>query len=75
METWQVLAVTVLGIILVIAIGVMNSTFKNTTSEVPQVGNQMLFIISCMIAGMLIYFNHGLIYYILLCFFIFIFFI
>ena len=75
METWQVLAVTVLCIILVIAIGAMNSTFKNTTSEVPQVGNQMLFIISCMIAGMLIYFNHGLIYYILLCFFIFIFFI
>jgi hypothetical protein len=75
METWQILAFTVLGIILFVAIGVMNSTFKNTTSEVPQVGNQMLFIISCMIAGMLIYFNHGLIYFILLCFFIFIFFI
>ena len=55
METWQVLAFTVLGIILFVAIGAMNSTFKNTTSEVPQVGNQMLFIISCMIAGMLIY--------------------
>jgi hypothetical protein len=75
METWQILAFTVLGIIIFVAIGAMNSTFKNTTSEVPQVGNQMLFIISCMIAGMLIYFNHGLIYFILLCFFIFIFFI
>jgi len=75
METWQILAFTVLGIVLIIAIGAMNSTFKNTQSEIPQVGNQMLFIISCMIAGMLIYFNHGLIYYILLCFFVFIFFI
>lgn len=75
METWQILAFTVLGIVIVVAIGAMNSTFKNTTSEIPQVGNQMLFIISCMIAGMLIYFNHGLVYFILLCFFIFIFFI
>lgn len=75
METWHILAVTVLAIGLVIAFGAMNSTFKNTETEIPQVGNQMLFIISCMIAGMLIYFNHGLIHYILICFFIFIFFI
>jgi hypothetical protein len=75
METWHILIVTILSIISVIAIGAMNSTFKNTEMETPQVGNQMLFIISSMIAGMLIYFNHGLVYYILLCFFVFIFFI
>ena len=75
METWHILLISVIVMTITIAIGAMNHTFKNTNTKTPQVGNQILFIISCMIAGVLLYFNHGLISYILLCFFIFIFFV
>jgi hypothetical protein len=75
METWHLLGICVIFMILMIAIGAMNKTFKNTNTKTPQVGNQILFVISCMIAGILLYFNHGLISYILLCFFVFIFFV
>ncbi len=75
METWHILGIVILMMAIIIVIGIMNKSYKNVNTKTPQVGNQMLFIISCMIAGLLIYFHHGLFEYILLCFFIFIFFI
>jgi hypothetical protein len=75
METWHILGIVVLTMAIIIAFGIMNNSFKNTKTKTPQVGNQVLFVISCMLAGILIYFHHGLFEYIVLCFFIFIFFI
>ena len=75
METWHILTICIIIMMITISIGAMNHTFKNTKSKIPQSGNQILFIASCMIAGILLYFHHSLPYYILLCFFVFIFFI
>ena len=65
METWHILGISVLMMVVVIAIGAMNHSYKKVNVKTPQTTNQILFAISCMIAGLLIYFHHGLFEYIL----------
>jgi hypothetical protein len=75
MQTGHVVLFTILFIILVTVIGVLNNAFKNDSVAVPEMASKFMFLISCGIAGMLLYFNNGLLTYIILCFFIFVFFV
>jgi hypothetical protein len=54
---------------------ILNNAFKKETVVVPEMASKFMFLISCAIAGMLLYFNNGLLSYIILCFFIFVFFV
>jgi hypothetical protein len=75
MQTNQVVLFTIIFIIIVVLLGVMNNAFKKETVVVPEMASKFMFLISCAIAGMLLYFNNGLLSYIILCFFIFVFFV
>jgi hypothetical protein len=75
MQTGHVVLFTIIFIILVTLFGMMNNAFKKDTVEVPEMASKFMFLISCAIAGTLLYFNNGLATYIILCFFIFVFFV
>ncbi len=78
METWHILSITVLFLFFLIVIGIFNNLYKNSNPQkfsAQNTSNWTVFAVSCMIAGILIYTHVGLFQYIMLCFFIFIFFI
>jgi len=78
METWHILSITVLLMFGLIALGALNHSYKNSDPKKfssTNTSSWTIFAISCMIAGILIYLQAGLVEYILLCFFVFIFFI
>ena len=75
METSRVAIITIFFISFVVLLGFLNSAFKTGDVQLPDFGNKILFLVACMLAGMLVYFNNGLGSYIILCFFIFVFFV
>jgi hypothetical protein len=75
METSRVAIITIFFISFVVLLGFLNSAFKTDDVKLPDLGGKILFLIACMLAGMLVYFNNGLLSYIILCFFIFVFFV
>jgi hypothetical protein len=78
METWHILSITVFVMFVLVVIGALNNFYKNSNPKIASsttTSSWTVFAISCMIAGILIYLHAGLVEYILLCFFIFIFFI
>ena len=78
METWHILSITVFFMFGLVAIGALNHSYKNSDPQklsAKNTSNWTVFAVSCMIAGILIYTHVGLFQYIMLCFFLFIFFI
>lgn len=78
METLHILSITVFIMFVLIALGALNHFYKNSNQKVASsktTSSWTVFAISCMIAGILIYMHAGLVEYILLCFFLFVFFL